>query len=72
MSSGASLANDSAAASTSHGPDKRYFALSAGEAKRLAGYIPGPPRFSLRGRTRSKERGLITDALKAWCHKRAS
>ena len=52
----------SATASTSHGPDKRYTALSAGEAKRLTEYIPGPPRFSLRGRTRGEERRLTTDA----------
>ena len=51
------------AASTSHGPDKRYTALSAGEAKRLAEYIiPGLPRFSLRGRTRGEERRLTNDA----------
>ena len=44
---GKSLADTSAAASTSHGSDKRYTALGAGEAKPLAKYIPGPPRFSL-------------------------
>ena len=33
---GESLADTPAAASTSHGPDKRYTALGAGEAKRLA------------------------------------
>ena len=59
---GESLADASAAASTSHGPDERYTALDAGEAKRLAEYIPGPPRFSLRGRTRGEERRLTTDA----------
>ena len=57
-----SLVDVSAAASTSHGPEKIYAALSASEAKRLAEYIPGPPRFSLRGRTRGKERRLTTDA----------
>ena len=62
MPPGESLADTSAAAGTSHGPDKRYTALSAGEAKRLAKYIPGPPRFSLRGRTRGQERRLTTDA----------
>ena len=62
MSPGEGRANASAAPSTSHGPDKRYTALSAGEAKRLAEYIPGPPRFSLRGRTRGEERRLTTDA----------
>ena len=59
---GESLADTSTAASTSHGPDKRYTALGAGEAKRHAEYIPGPPRFSLRGRTRGEERRLTTDA----------
>ena len=62
MTPGESLADTLAAASTSHGPDKRYTALGAGEAKRLAEYIPGPPRFSLRGRTRGEERRLTTDA----------
>ena len=57
-----SLADASAAASTSLGPVKRYTALGAGEAKRLADYIPGPPRFSLRGHTRGEERRLTTDA----------
>ena len=56
-----SLANTSAVASTSHGPDRIYTALGAGEAKRLAEYIPGPSRFSLRGRTRGEERRLTTD-----------
>ena len=58
MTPGESLADASAAASTSHGPDKRYAALGAGEAKRLAEYVPRPPRFSLRGRTRGEERRL--------------
>ena len=40
MTPGESLADASAVASTSHGPDKRNTALSAGEAKRLAEYIP--------------------------------
>ena len=63
MTPGESLADASAAASTSHGPDKIYTALGAGEAKRLVEYIvPGPPRFSLRGRTRGKERRLTTGA----------
>ena len=62
MTPGESLADASIAASTSHGPDKRYTALGAGEAKRLVEYIPGPPRFSLRGRTRGEERNLTTDA----------
>ena len=62
MTPGESLADASAVASTSHGPDKRYTALSAGKAKRLAEYIPGPPRFSLRGRTHGEERRLTTDA----------
>ena len=62
MTPGKSLADTSAAASTSHGPDKRYSALGAGEAKRLAEYIPGPPCFSLRGRTRGEEWRLTTDA----------
>ena len=62
ISPGEGLANGSAAASTSHGPDKRYTALNAGEAKLLAEYIPGPPRFSLRGRMRGEERRLSTDA----------
>ena len=51
MTPGEGLADASVAASTSHGPDKRYTALSAGEAKRVAEYIPGPPRFSLRDHT---------------------
>ena len=63
---GESLADTPAAASTSHGPDKRYTALGAGEAKRLAEYIPGPSRFSLRGRTRGEERRLTTDAQGLW------
>ena len=54
MTPGESLADASAAASTSHEPDKRYTTLGAGEAKRLAEYIPVPPRFSLRGRTRGE------------------
>ena len=62
LSSGEGLTNASAAASTFHGPDKRYTAVSADETKRLAEYIPGPLRFSLRGRTRGKERKLSTDA----------
>ena len=62
MTPGESLADTPAAASTSHGPDKRYTALGAGEVKRLAEYIPGPSRFSLRGRTRGEERRLTTDA----------
>ena len=62
MTPGESLADASAAASTSYGPDKRYTSLCAGEANRLAEYIPGPPRFSLRGRTRSEERRLTIDA----------
>ena len=62
MTPGESLVDASAAASTSHGPDKKYTALGAGEAKRLAEYIPGPLRFSLRGRTRGEERRLTTDA----------
>ena len=62
MTPGESLADISAAASTSHGPDTRYTALGAGEAKRHEEYIPGPPRFSLRGRTRGEERRLTTDA----------
>ena len=62
MSPGEGLANVSASTSTSHGPDKRYTAPSADEAKRLAEYIPGPPRFSLRDRTRCEERRLSTDA----------
>ena len=62
MTPGESLADASAVAGTSHGPDKRYTALGPGEAKRLAEYIPGPPRFSLRGRTRGEERRLTTDA----------
>ena len=62
VSPGEGLDNVSTAASTSLGPDKRYTALSAGETKRLAGYIPEPPRFSLRGRTRGEERRLSTDA----------
>ena len=62
MTPGESLADTSAAASTSHGSDKRYTALGAGEAKRLAEYISGPPRFNLRGRTRGEERRLTTDA----------
>ena len=62
MTPGESLADTSAAASTSHGPGKIYTALGAGEAKRHAEYIPGPPRFSLRGRTRGEERRLTTDA----------
>ena len=62
MASGESSADTSAAASTSHGLDKRYTALGTGEAKRFAEYIPGPPRFSRRGRTCSEERRLATDA----------
>ena len=62
MTPGEGLADASAAASTSHGPNKRYTAPSAGEAKRLGEYIPGLPRFSLRGRTRGEERRLTTDA----------
>ena len=62
MTSGESLADAWAATSTSHGSNKRYTALGAGEAKRLAEYIPGPPRFSLRDRTPSQERRLTTDA----------
>ena len=45
------------------GPDKRYIALSAGEAKRLAEYIPGPSCCSLRGRTRGEERRLTSEGL---------
>ena len=37
MSCDESLANASAAASTSHGPDKRYAALSTGEEKATYG-----------------------------------
>ena len=62
MTPGESVADASAAASTSHGPNKRYTALGAGEAKRFAEYISGPPRFSLRSRTRGEERRLTTDA----------
>ena len=62
MTPGENLTYASVAASTSHVPDKRYTALSAGEANRLVEYIPGPPRFSLRGRTRGEERRLTTDA----------
>lgn len=43
-------------------PEQRYTALGAGETKQLAEYIPGPPRFNLRGRTRGEERRLSTDA----------
>ena len=63
---GQGLADASAAASTSHGLDKRYTALSAGEAKRLAEYIPGPPCFSLKGRTRGKNGGWLP-MFKVWC-----
>ena len=52
LPSGEGLANASAAANTSHGPDNRYVTLDAGEAKPLAEYIFGPLRFSLRDRTR--------------------
>ena len=62
MTPGESLTDTLAAASTSYGPDKIYTPLGAGEAKRLAEYIPGPPRFSLRGRTRGEERRVTTDA----------
>ena len=61
MSPGEGLANAWAAESTSHGPDKRYIALNAGEAKRPEEYILGPPRFSLNGRTHGEERRLSTD-----------
>ena len=40
MTPAESLVEASAAASTSHGPDKIYTALSVGEAKRLGEYIP--------------------------------
>ena len=62
MTPGESLAHTSGAVSTSHGPNKIYNSLGADEAKRLADYIPGPPRFSLRDRTRSEERRMTTDA----------
>ena len=62
MTPGESLADTSAAASTSHRPDKKYTALGAYEVNRLAEYIPGPPRFSLRDRTRGEERRLTSDA----------
>ena len=62
VSPGEGLATASAAASTSHRLDKRYTALSVGEARGLAEYIPELPRFSLRGRTRGEERRLSTDA----------
>ena len=62
MTPGESLARASAAASTSHGPDKRYTALGAGEAKRPLEYIPGPPHCRLRGRTRGEKQRLTTDA----------
>ena len=61
MPPGKSLTDALAAASTSHAPIKRYATLSADEAKRLVEYICGPPRFSLRGRTRGEERRLTTD-----------
>ena len=61
MSPGEGLANASAVASTLQRLYKRHAALSPGEAKRLAEYIPRPPRFSLRGRTRGEERRLSTD-----------
>ena len=62
MSPDEGLADASAATSTSHGPDKRCTTLSAGEAKRLAEYIPGLPRFSLRGHTGGEKRRPCTDA----------
>ena len=62
MTFGEGLANASAAASTSHVPDKRYTALIAGKTKRLVEYIPGPPCFSLKGRTCREERRLTIDA----------
>ena len=41
----------------SHGPDQQFAALRAGEAKRLAEHIPGPPRATIfKGRTRAEER----------------
>ena len=57
-----SLADALVAASDSHGFDTRYTALSSGELRRLTEYIPGSPRYSLRGRARGEERTLNTDA----------
>ena len=56
MTPGKGLADTSAAACTSHGPDKRYTALSAGEAKILAEHILGPLRATIfKGCTRAEE-----------------
>ena len=41
----------------SRGPDQQFAALRAGEAKRLAEYIPGSLRTTIfKGRTRAEER----------------
>ena len=44
----------------SHGPDKQFAALRAGEAKRIAEHIPGPLRTTIfKGRTRACSREAV-------------
>jgi len=52
----------SASRNISDVPDQRYATLRAGEARRPAEHILGPPRLNYGGRTRGDERRLRTNS----------
>ena len=67
MPSGEGLVTAPASGRHSGVPGERYADLPAGEARRLAEHIPGPPRSIFRGRTRGDERRLMVDRESLIC-----